>query len=123
MLYIVHRTTKYQYYETEIETKLHPFETVEDNELPSRILTDLPHGIMQPRSDLELKLWSKNSRSEVNVTTNKNLPAMPVCIKQKESVDGVVRKFLQRILPLFYSITMAKWMDGGILIGVAKPFT
>ncbi|KAE8707520.1 hypothetical protein F3Y22_tig00110383pilonHSYRG00112 [Hibiscus syriacus] len=64
MLYIVHRTTKYQYYETEIETKLHPFETVEDNELPSRILTDLAHGIMQPRSDLELKLWSKNSRSE-----------------------------------------------------------
>ncbi|KAK8585299.1 hypothetical protein V6N13_139232 [Hibiscus sabdariffa] len=94
MLYIVYRTTNYQYFETEMETKLHPFETVEDNEFPSWNLRDLPHGIMQPLSDLELKpQWSKNSQSKINVTTDKNLLAMPVGIKQKENVDAVVRKF------------------------------
>ncbi|XP_039004322.1 uncharacterized protein LOC120131386 [Hibiscus syriacus] len=114
MLYIVYRTTNYQYYETEIETKLHPFETVEDNELPSRISRDLPRGIMQSHSDLELKPQSsKNSPSKVNVTTN-NLLAMPVGIKQKENVDSVVRKFFAAnftIILFHYDGKVDGWWD------------
>ncbi|TYH71370.1 hypothetical protein ES332_D05G181300v1 [Gossypium tomentosum] len=93
-LYIVYRTTNYQYYETQMETKLHPFDSVEDNELPSGKLKDLPRGIMHTRSDLELRpQWRKSLRSAVKVKTNKNLLAMPVGIKQKEHVDDVVKKF------------------------------
>ncbi|OMO76579.1 hypothetical protein CCACVL1_15608 [Corchorus capsularis] len=97
MLFIVYRTTNYQYHETEMETKLHPFETVKDYRLPSENLKSLPRDIMQARSDLEMKpLWSRSSlRSKVNVTTNKNLLAMPVGIKQKENVDDVVQKFFE----------------------------
>ncbi|PPD74397.1 hypothetical protein GOBAR_DD28684 [Gossypium barbadense] len=62
-LYIVYRTTNYQYYETQMETKLHPFDSVEDNELPSGKLKDLPRGIMHTRSDLELRpQWRKSLR-------------------------------------------------------------
>ncbi|KAK8353708.1 uncharacterized protein LOC108450201 isoform X3 [Gossypium arboreum] len=77
-----------------METKLHPFDSVEDNELPSGKLKDLPRGIMHTRSDLELRpQWRKSLRSAVKVNTNKNLLAMPVGIKQKEHVDDVVKKF------------------------------
>ncbi|KAG8501222.1 hypothetical protein CXB51_003354 [Gossypium anomalum] len=43
-----------------METKLHPFDSVEDNELPSGKLKDFPRGIMHTRSDLELRpQWRK----------------------------------------------------------------
>lgn len=76
---------------------------------------------------------------QVNGFSNCNLLAMPVGIKQKSNVNATVQKvihlcfyviqytikrssspnfinfsFLQRILQLFYSITMAMWMGGGI---------
>ncbi|KAG8480725.1 hypothetical protein CXB51_025424 [Gossypium anomalum] len=48
----------------QMETKLHPFNSVEDNELPSGKLKDLPRGIMHTRSDLELRpQWRKSLRS------------------------------------------------------------
>ncbi|KAK8488203.1 hypothetical protein V6N11_047142 [Hibiscus sabdariffa] len=98
-----------------METKLHPFETIEDNELPSGKLRALPRDIMQPHSDLELKpQWSRSSRSKGNVTTNKNLLAMPVGIKQKENVDGVVRKFLAAnftIILFHYDGKVDGWWD------------
>ncbi|XP_022723404.1 uncharacterized protein LOC111280361 isoform X2 [Durio zibethinus] len=116
MLFIVYRTTNYQYHETEMETKLHPFETVKDYRLPSGKLKSLPHGIMQAHSDLELRpLWSRSSsRSKVNDTTNKNLLAMPVGIKQKENVDDVVQKFLEAkfsIILFHYDGNVDGWWD------------
>ncbi|XP_040933014.1 uncharacterized protein [Gossypium hirsutum] len=53
-----------------METKLHPFDSVEDNELPSGKLKDLPRGIMHTRSDLELRpQWRKSLRSADNQIT------------------------------------------------------
>ncbi|XP_017635238.2 uncharacterized protein LOC108477255 isoform X1 [Gossypium arboreum] len=53
-----------------METKLHPFDSVEDNELPSGKLKDLPRGIMHTRSDLELRpQWRKSLRSTDNQIT------------------------------------------------------
>ena len=40
---------------------------------------------------------------QVNVTTNKNLLAMPVGIKQKENVDDIVQKVLHLVLLTFKS--------------------
>ncbi|TYH96431.1 hypothetical protein ES332_A12G176700v1 [Gossypium tomentosum] len=53
-----------------METKLHPFDSVEDNELPSGKLKDLPRGIMHTRSDLELRpQWRKSLWSADNQIT------------------------------------------------------
>ncbi|KAK5804136.1 hypothetical protein PVK06_031785 [Gossypium arboreum] len=53
-----------------METKLHPFDSVEDNELHSGKLKDLPRGIMHTRSDLELRpQWRKSLRSADNQIT------------------------------------------------------
>ncbi|KAK6264783.1 Protein of unknown function DUF707 - like 7 [Theobroma cacao] len=116
MLFIVYRTTNYQYHETEMESKLHPFETVKDYRLPSGKLKSLPRGIMHAHSDLELRpLWSRSSlRSKVNVTMNKNLLAMPVGIKQKENVDDIVQKFLAEnftIILFHYDGHVDGWLD------------
>ncbi|XVE51272.1 hypothetical protein DITRI_Ditri02bG0026700 [Diplodiscus trichospermus] len=115
MLFIVYRTTNYQYHETEMETKLHPFETVRGYHLPSAKLKNLPRGIMHARSDLELRpLWSSSSRSQDNVTTSKNLLAMPVGIKQKENVDDIVKKFLAAnftIILFHYDGNVDGWWD------------
>lgn len=103
MLFIVYRTTKYQYRQTEMEINLHPFDTLKESQGLSRRLGSLPRGIIQPRSDLELRpLWStSSSRSKVDVSGNevdipsyRNLLAMPVGIKQKYNVNAIVQKFL-----------------------------
>ncbi|XP_022715955.1 uncharacterized protein LOC111275084 isoform X5 [Durio zibethinus] len=95
--------------------KLHPFETFKDYQLPYGKLKSLPHGIMHASSDLELRpLWSRSSRSKVNLTMNKNLLAMPVGIKQKENVDDVVQKFLAAnftIILFHYDGNVDGWWD------------
>ncbi|XP_044497190.1 uncharacterized protein LOC123219350 isoform X2 [Mangifera indica] len=96
MLFIVYRTTYYQYKQTEMESILNPFDTVKEFRFSSQKLKGLPHGIIQARSDLELKpLWSTNStRSKLHVSGNCNLLAIPVGIKLKDNVDSIVQKFL-----------------------------
>ncbi|XP_039034587.1 uncharacterized protein LOC120170791 isoform X2 [Hibiscus syriacus] len=117
MLFILYRTTNYQYLKTEMETKFHPFETVKDHRLHHGKLRGLPRGIMQGCSDLELRpLWSSNSQSRVSVMTNKNLQAMPVGIKQKYNVDDVVKKFLAAnfsIILFHYDGNVDGWRDLG----------
>ncbi|KAE8733228.1 hypothetical protein F3Y22_tig00001478pilonHSYRG00471 [Hibiscus syriacus] len=117
MLFIVYRTTNYQYLKTEMETKFHPFETVKNYRLHHGKLRGLPRGIMQARSDLELRpLWSSNSQSRASVMTNKNLLAMPVGIKQKYNVDDVVKKFLAAnfsIILFHYDGNVDRWRDIG----------
>ncbi|KAH1218062.1 hypothetical protein GmHk_13G038564 [Glycine max] len=84
MLFIVYRTTKYQYHQEEVYPST------------SGKLKGLPRGIIHDNSDLELRpLWSRsNSRSKA-VYSNSNLLAVPVGIKQKQNVDAMVQKFLR----------------------------
>lgn len=94
MLFIVYRTTNYQFRQTEIDKRLNPFYAWKDTGVASTTLDSLPRGIIQARSDLELKpLWSKrSSKSKVNVSSSHNLLAIPVGIKQKSNVDDIVQK-------------------------------
>ncbi|KAK9267534.1 hypothetical protein L1049_009962 [Liquidambar formosana] len=96
MLFIVYRTTNYQYQQTQMEAKLQPFDSIKESSMASMKLDGLPRGIIQARSDLELKpLWStSSSRSKVDVSSHRNLLAIPVGIKQKHNVDAIVQKFL-----------------------------
>lgn len=78
--------------------------------------------------------------------SNRNLLAIAVGIKQKDSVDDIVQKvidflynvqnaikwhswhfidfsFFQKTLQLFYSIMMGMLKGGGILSGVMRPYT
>lgn len=112
MLFIVYRTTNFQYQHTEIEAKWHPFDSTEDS---SRVKMDnLPHGIVHARSDLELKpLWSR-SRKKVDDTAHHNLLAIAAGVKQKHNVDTIVQKFLAEnfTIELFhYDGHMNEWWD------------
>ncbi|KAF9683527.1 hypothetical protein SADUNF_Sadunf04G0023000 [Salix dunnii] len=123
MLFVVYRTTVYQYQHTEMDENFYPFKTLKDSSLSSGLLGGLPHGIIQASSDLELKpLWStSSSRSKVGFLSSGIVPsilgsracltyhgnqmqvepstrgcllAIPVGIKQKDDVDHIVQKFL-----------------------------
>ncbi|XP_027339583.1 uncharacterized protein LOC113853258 isoform X1 [Abrus precatorius] len=96
MLFIVYRTTKYQYHEEEIDKKWSFWRELQAYPVTSGKLKGLPRGIIHDNSDLELRpLWSRsNSRSKGSVYTNRNLLAVPVGIKQKHNVDAMVQKFL-----------------------------
>uniref|UniRef100_A0A7N0VMT9 Lysine ketoglutarate reductase trans-splicing related 1 n=1 Tax=Kalanchoe fedtschenkoi TaxID=63787 RepID=A0A7N0VMT9_KALFE len=113
MLFIIYRTTNYQYHQTEFE-KMHPFETEEDFMADSKKLNGLPRGIVQPRSDLELKpLWA-SSRIKDDVATNRHLLAIPVGINQKTNVDAIVQKFLPEnftVILFHYDGNVDGWFD------------
>ncbi|PSS24672.1 Phosphate import ATP-binding protein like [Actinidia chinensis var. chinensis] len=116
MLFIVYRTMNYQYWQTEIDERLDPFYTAKGFGVASNSLKGLPRGIIQARSDLELKpLWStSSSRSKVNISSSHNLLAIPVGIKQKSNVDAMVQKFLSEnfIVMLFhYDGNVDGWWD------------
>lgn len=69
---------------------------LKDSGIPTTSLNALPRGIIEARSDLELKpLWSSDSsRKELNTPSSQCLLAIPVGIKQKRNVDRIVQKFL-----------------------------
>ncbi|KAI3456282.1 hypothetical protein Pfo_012945 [Paulownia fortunei] len=118
MLFIIYRTTNYQYQQTEMESKLHPFYTLKDSGVDSKSLDSLPHGIIEARSDLELKpLWTtSSSKSKVGVRSSNNLLAMPVGIEQKQNVDTIVQKFLSEnftIILFHYDGNLDGWWDLG----------
>ncbi|KAF3451542.1 hypothetical protein FNV43_RR07637 [Rhamnella rubrinervis] len=116
MLFIVYRMTSYQYKHTEMETKMQPFGAVKEFLGASRSLDALPRGIVQARSDLELRpLWStSSSRSKENNITHRNLLAVPVGIGQKHNVDAIVEKFFEEnftIILFHYDGNMDAWWD------------
>lgn len=116
MLFIVYRTTKYQYQHTEMESKLLPFGTEKDFQEASIKLGGLPRGIIQARSDLELRpLWLSHSlRSKVAFSSHRNLLAIPVGIKQKRNVNSIVQKFLPvnfTIILFHYDGNVDGWWD------------
>ncbi|GMY37262.1 DUF707 domain-containing protein [Fagus crenata] len=115
-LFIVYRITNYQYQQTEMDGILQPFDSIKESHLRSRNLDGLPRGIIQARSDLELRpLWAtSSSRSKVNGYCNRNLLAMPVGIKQKRNVNAIVQKFLPEnftIILFHYDGNVDGWWD------------
>lgn len=116
MLFIVYRTTNYQYRQTELESRLNPFYTLKDSGFSANGLASLPQGIINAISDLELKpLWSSgSSKSKVNNFGSRNLLAIPAGLKQKHNVDIVVRKFLPEnftIILFHYDGNVDGWWD------------
>ncbi|XP_057764526.1 uncharacterized protein LOC130985528 isoform X9 [Salvia miltiorrhiza] len=114
MLFIIYRTTIFQYQQTEMESKLDPFYTFKESGVDT--MESLPRGIIEAKSDLELKpLWTTSSaNSKVNAQRSINLLAMPVGIKQKKNVDTVVRKFLSEnftIVLFHYDGNLDGWWD------------
>ncbi|CAH9081375.1 unnamed protein product [Cuscuta epithymum] len=116
MLFIGYRTTNFQYQRTEMESKFDPFYTSKDYGGSGSRLSSLPRGIIEARSDLELKpLWStSSSKSKDNVPGSHNLLAIPVGIKQKDNVDEIVQKFLSEnftIILFHYDGNLDGWWD------------
>ncbi|XP_076882326.1 uncharacterized protein LOC143530764 [Bidens hawaiensis] len=116
MLFIVYRTTNYQYLQTELDSKLYWFYTSKEPVSVSTTLKGLPRGIIEAKSDLELKpLWStSSSKLAANISTPHNLLAMPVGLKQKRNVNTIVQKFLQQnftIILFHYDGKLDGWQD------------
>ncbi|KAI4299315.1 hypothetical protein L6164_032784 [Bauhinia variegata] len=112
-LFIVYRTTKYQYQEAEID-KMWSFWGGEKGDHTDK-LKGLPRGIIHDTSDLEQRpLWSRSSRSKVSIYSNRNLLAVPVGVKQKDNVDIMVQKFLPEnftIILFHYDGNVEEWWD------------
>ncbi|CAH1442317.1 uncharacterized protein LOC111911919 isoform X1 [Lactuca sativa] len=116
MLYIVYRTTNYQYLETEMESRLDPLYSSKEYALASTNLKGLPRGIIEAKSDLELKpLWStSSSKLKGDVSSTHNLLAIPVGLKQKRNVNTVVQKFLTAnftVILFHYDGKVDGWRD------------
>ncbi|KAL0300727.1 UNVERIFIED_CONTAM: hypothetical protein Sradi_6349500 [Sesamum radiatum] len=116
MLFIIYRTTNYQYQQTEVESKLLPFYKPKVSGVSTSGLNGLPRGIIEPRSDLELRpLWTtSSSKSKIRPRSSNYLLAMPVGIKQKQNVDTIVRKFLPEnftIILFHYDGNLDGWRD------------
>ncbi|KAI3865385.1 hypothetical protein MKX03_016425 [Papaver bracteatum] len=115
MLFIVYRTTNYQHHHTKMETMLNPFNTEKGSTDAFSRVNYLPHGIVQARSDLELRpLWFTSSASKIEVSSRCNLLAIPVGIKQKENVNTIVQKFLSgnfTIMLFHYDSNVDGWQD------------
>ncbi|KAJ7946925.1 Lysine ketoglutarate reductase trans-splicing-like protein (DUF707) [Quillaja saponaria] len=116
MLFIVYKTTNYQFLQAEMEEKWHLFHDFKGSRVESGKLHGLPRGIVQTSSDLELRpLWLRSSsRSKVSVYSHRNLLAVPVGIRQKHNVDRMVQKFLPvnfTIMLFHYDGNVDGWRD------------
>ncbi|CAI0407321.1 unnamed protein product [Linum tenue] len=116
MLFIVYRTTLFQYEHTEVRPTLLIHLCVRESAFASGLLNNLPRGIVRPNSDMELKpLWSSSSRqTEVDASNRRYLLAMPVGITQKRNVDTVVQKFLPEnftVMLFHYDGNLDGWWD------------
>ncbi|MQM02554.1 hypothetical protein Taro_035322 [Colocasia esculenta] len=116
MFFIVYHITSFQYQQTQVEKRLYPFDSATDPDLPSIKLDYLPRGIVQASSDMEMKpLWSTRSSSvKDDADSNRNLLAIPAGIKQRRSVDAIVRKFLSEnftVILFHYDGNVNGWQD------------
>ncbi|KAM0072613.1 hypothetical protein Hdeb2414_s0001g00038391 [Helianthus debilis subsp. tardiflorus] len=104
MLYIAYRTANFQ----PSLTKVFP--------LSYTGLKGLPYGIIEDKSDFELKpIWATtNSKLKANGSSSHNLLAMPVGLKQKQNVNTIVQKFLQEnftVILFHYDGKLDGWWD------------
>ncbi|KAF6138905.1 hypothetical protein GIB67_025634 [Kingdonia uniflora] len=120
MLFVVYRTTNYQYQDTQMEDILQIIDIVREPSKASLEVKNLPHGIIQAHSDLELRpLWSS---LKVDVPSHRNLLAISAGIKQKKNVDTIVQKFLAENFTVILFHMIATLMGGGIWIGMTTPY-
>ncbi|KAL8506982.1 hypothetical protein ACS0TY_017750 [Phlomoides rotata] len=101
-----------------MESELEPMQPfyIKESAMDTPSLNSLPRGIIEARSDLELKpLWTtSSSRSKTNVRASHNLLAMAVGIKQKRNVCTIVEKFLSEnftIILFHYDGNLDGWSD------------
>ncbi|XP_019176024.1 PREDICTED: uncharacterized protein LOC109171394 isoform X1 [Ipomoea nil] len=116
MLFIVYRTTNFQYQRTETVSEYGPSYTLKRSGMASKRSNSLPRGISEPRSDLELKpLWALSAlESKADRPGSLNLLAMPVGIKQKDNVNKIAQKFLPEnftIILFHYDGNVDGWWD------------
>ncbi|KAJ0248147.1 Lysine ketoglutarate reductase trans-splicing-like protein [Hirschfeldia incana] len=116
LLIFWYKTTHIQFEDTDLEEADYLFDMAKKSEPVDEKLKGLPRGIIQPRTDLELKpLWSSSSlRSKGVEMANRNLLAIPVGIKQKGNVDAIVKKFLPAnftVVLFHYDGHMDQWWD------------
>ncbi|XP_013701193.1 uncharacterized protein LOC106405139 isoform X3 [Brassica napus] len=116
LLIFWYKTTHIQFEDTDLEESDYPIDMAKESEPVDQKLKGLPRGIIEPRTDLELKpLWSSSSlRSKGVEMTNRNLLAIPVGIKQKSNVDAIVKKFLPAnftVVLFHYDGNMDQWLD------------
>ncbi|KAK3125387.1 hypothetical protein QOZ80_7BG0604160 [Eleusine coracana subsp. coracana] len=104
IVFLVYNMANFQHRQTMLEAKSRPFETVTvsdraavkvSKEADNRI-GYLPHGILEPYSDMELKpLWlTGKAQSQRSNKNNRCLIAIAAGINQKKTVDAIMKKFL-----------------------------
>ncbi|KAL5197008.1 hypothetical protein ABZP36_000520 [Zizania latifolia] len=115
IILLVYNMASYQHRQTKLETKSRPFDTMMVSDRAARKVPEraaatagkvlqraasrvgfLPHGIVQPYSDMELKpLWlTRSAQSQESNQNDRCLIAIPAGIDQKKSVDAIMKKFL-----------------------------
>lgn len=132
ILFVVYSMASYQHRQTALEAKSRPFDTmiesdgaavkvsgratVKVSERAAGRIGFLPHGIVEPYSDMELKpLWLTSSvQSQKSNQNDRCLIAIPAGINQKKSVDAIMKK---RTLQLYCSTMMGRSMSGTIYHG------
>ncbi|KAI7747362.1 hypothetical protein M8C21_026609, partial [Ambrosia artemisiifolia] len=81
-------------YHNVLDSRFDPLYSLKDYAITSTSLKGLPRGIIEAKSDLELKpLWpTSSSKSKGDVFSTHNLLAVPVGLKQKRNVNTIVQK-------------------------------
>ncbi|KAJ0964192.1 hypothetical protein J5N97_029314 [Dioscorea zingiberensis] len=116
MFFIVYKMTNFQHEHTEMESRVHPFDSLTEASTETIRIGYLPQGIIQSHSDMELKpLWFTKSKTvEKNEHAHRNLLAMAVGIKQKKNVDAIVNKFFSEnftVILFHYDRNVNEWHD------------
>ncbi|XP_044965319.1 uncharacterized protein LOC123425677 isoform X3 [Hordeum vulgare subsp. vulgare] len=136
ILFVVYNMASYQRRQTALDEDAPPFDTMMESDRAAVKVSGtgratakvthraastarvgfLPHGIVEPYSDMELKpLWlTRSVQSEEPNQKDRCLIAIPAGINQKKSVDALMKK---RTLQLYYSTTMGRSMIGMIYHG------
>ncbi|KAL6657787.1 hypothetical protein ACP70R_005567 [Stipagrostis hirtigluma subsp. patula] len=105
IVFLVYNMANYQHRQTTLEAKSRPFDTLTVSDTATvRVskravdrIGNLPHGIVEQYSDMELKpLWLTRSAQSQQESKQKGrcLIAIAAGINQKKSVDAIMKKFL-----------------------------
>ncbi|EEE67421.1 hypothetical protein OsJ_24761 [Oryza sativa Japonica Group] len=124
ILFLVYNMASYQHKQTKLEAKSRPFDTITVSDKVSSKVSKrsanrvgfLPHGIVEPYSDMELKpLWlTRSAQSKDSSQKDRCLLAIPAGIDQKRSVDAIMKKFLPEnftVMLFHYDGNVDGWND------------
>ncbi|EPS65991.1 hypothetical protein M569_08784, partial [Genlisea aurea] len=115
MLFVIYRTAYYQYRETMMESTLPFYWSSNDQGLSISRFRSLPRGIIEAKTDLELKpLWRTSHFKPRKTQSSRYLLAMPVGIMQKQNVDLVVKRFLPEnftVILFHYDENLEGWWN------------